>query len=461
MILLLLLLLPLMLNPASETFLFSNSDHQLQIIKLKGEKPGPTALIFGGIHGDEPGSYFSSEMLSQTRMIRGSLILVPRVNFPSIMANQRGIHGDMNRKFGAGIDPNDPDGKVVEVLKSLMAEADLFINQHDAAGFHRKSYISAKYNPRQYGQSLIVDTGRFFSPRLQKWIELEKIGERIVDSVNSLIENPDFHFCFWNHNSLARDTKHPEMRRSATHHALAMHSIPAFGLETSKDLPTLSHKVKYQFLLIKEILQEFGFEFELPSPEIIEPRLYWVEWKKNDREVIRVNSNTIIRLAPEDSIHISLIHANYRDGLSADILNWGTLNDLGKDFIFRGSPETVLIKKNNFIIGRVFLQSFRSNSLREIILTVDGREISIPNWGRVEIRDEGLLRLTGLRPALKNVHLEIGEENQRTTVSSLDREGLKISDLNPDWSIGRRGYFYPVWIYSAGNLAGGFQIELL
>ena len=134
------------------------------------------------------------------------------------------------------------------------------------------------------------------------------MGKKIVDRVNTQIKEEKYHFGFWNHNSVAKNTKFIEMQKSATYYALVKYSIPAFGLETSKDLPTLYHKVKHQLLMIKEILNEFGFEFSpLPAPSVKQPVLYWVEFIKNDKDIIRVNSNTNIRLNPGDTIKISNI----------------------------------------------------------------------------------------------------------------------------------------------------------
>ena len=59
---------------------FKNSDFELEVIRIKGKIKGPTLLIFGGIHGDEEGGFSSAEVLSQIKLIRGNLIIVPRVS---------------------------------------------------------------------------------------------------------------------------------------------------------------------------------------------------------------------------------------------------------------------------------------------------------------------------------------------------------------------------------------------
>ncbi|MCP5052506.1 MAG: hypothetical protein GY940_35385, partial [bacterium] len=176
-----------LLSPLYGELYFRGTDHQLEVIRLKGKKPGLTMLIFGGIHGDEPGGYFSSEILPTLKLLKGQLIVVPRVNYPSIMLNKRDLHGDMNRKFVPGELPGDPDAEVVRLLKNLMKEADVFVNQHDAFGFHRHKYISKLYNPKRYGQCLIVDAATFYSKKLKKQVHLAEMGKRILERVNKQI----------------------------------------------------------------------------------------------------------------------------------------------------------------------------------------------------------------------------------------------------------------------------------
>ncbi|MCP5103344.1 MAG: hypothetical protein GY950_08195, partial [bacterium] len=387
-------------------YYFQGTDHQMEVIRIKGKKPGLTVLIFGGIHGDEPGGYFSSEILSKIKLHKGNLIIVPRVNFPSIMLNRRQVNGDMNRKFGDREHPDDPDREVVKLLKRLMSESDIFINQHDAYGFHRETYISKMYNQSRYGQSLIIDAPVFYSKKLGKEVKLAEIGKRIMKRVNQQIKNEKHHFGFWDHNSVDKNTKHLAMRKSATYYALTTHSIPAFGLETSKDLPTLYHKVKYQLLVIKEILHEFGLEFVFPSPKVKPPILYWVEFLKNNKDIVRVNGNTNLRLKPGDKIVIKKIFSNYDSGLSANILDWGTINDVNKDFFFNKNA-VISIKKNHLTMGKVFLKGYHQRSVKAVTVDVNGETATIPNWGKIELKEGQYFNILETVPSFSKVRFDV------------------------------------------------------
>jgi len=365
----------------------------------------------------------------------------------------------MNRKFIPQKKPNDPDSEVVELLKNLMKEADVFVNLHDAFGFHRETYISSKYNQTQYGQSLIIDSANFFSTKLNRQIPLAVIGKRILERANSQIENKNHHFGFWDHDSIAKQTKFPEMKKSATYYALTTYSIPAFGLETSKELPTLAHKVRYQLIVLKEIMLEFGLEFTLTEPELREPLLYWVEFLKNGRDVIRVNGNTNLRLNPKDTVIITSVFSNYKAGLSADISRWGSLSDLNKAFVFSSSAD-IVIKKNHIEIGKIFLREFKKDSIREIEADVNGVTKTIPNWGKIDIEMGQYFKIRGTQPRFNGLYFDVRGISKRTGKKDDSNIEIRPENLLPTYSFNGNGTIYFVKIYLSNTLAGGFQVEI-
>ncbi len=446
----------------AEQTLFKNGDYHLEALRINGKERGKTLLIFGGIHGDEPGAHLSSELLRNIHLEKGQLIIVPRVNFPSIMLNRREVHGDMNRKFTDKQNPTDPEQPIIDRLKELMAEADIFINQHDASGFHRKKHISALYNPMKYGQSLIVDTGSLDSPRHGKILDLEAIGLEIVERVNARIHRPEHHFCFWNHNSLHPDTTFVEMKSSATHYAAAHFKIPAFGLETSKDLPTLEDKIRGQLLVIQEIMNAFDFRYHLEDIDIPEPTLFWVECKSATGETIRVNKNTIVRLNPGELITIDSVSANYPSGLSADILSWGGLNDIGKPFSY-DKPRTIYIRKNHIHIGRIFFRAPHSGSLRRLGLRLNGKETDIPNWGVVKANRTDTIQILSPSPGTSlrwTLNHSAPEEASSAFLLPKDPSLIEVSTLVNRFSLLGQGHIYDIRVYHKQELVGGFHIEL-
>lgn len=458
----LILILLITVIQANEQTILKSGDYQLETLRINGERPGKTLLIFGGIHGDEPGGHLSAELLRHIHLEKGQLIIVPRVNFPSIMLNRREINGDMNRKFTDLQNPADPEQPVIDKLKELMAQADIFVNQHDAYGFHRERAISELYNPQKYGQSLIVDTGSLDSPRHQQVLDLERIGRQIVENVNAKIVSPEHHFCFWNHNSLKADTEFIEMKRSATHYAAARYQIPAFGLETSKDLPSLEHKIRYQLLVIQEIMQIFGFEYHLENVEIPKPVLYWVECRTGEGETLRVNDNTIIRLNRGERITVQTVAANYESGMSADILGWGGLNDIGREYTF-DNPRTAFIRKNHMHIGRILFRAPQASTLRRLSYLHNGQEKDIPNWGVIYARKGDIIRIQSpskLQALHWKLNLTAPEQASSSFLLPKDPGLIDVGALLKNHSLLGQGRIFDVRVYCRSELLGGFQIEL-
>ena len=99
-------------------------------------KPGPTALLVAGIHGDEfEGPVALSQLIAEIDpdQIEGRLIILPAFNCPAVLASQRTSPLDgrnMNRSF-----PGDPNGGPTDMLTDflvsvLLPEADLVIDLH-------------------------------------------------------------------------------------------------------------------------------------------------------------------------------------------------------------------------------------------------------------------------------------------------------------------------------------------
>src|SRR3990167_661607 len=229
----------------------------------------PTLLVIGGIHGNEPGSYFATALLSQYYTIKkGNLWIVPDLNQLSIQNNSRGINGDLNRKF-AEIDPRDPDYSIVKDIQTIIREPQvgLILNLHDGHGFYRKEYQNTIFNPNAWGQTCVIDQNTLDDTH--PFGNLNEIASKVRHRLNgNLIEN--YHlFDVRNTNTRFDDEA---MKHSLTYFAVT-HNKPAFAIETSKNLPTLHHKVFYQLQAIEGFMKIMGIEFESSlelNPDIIE-----------------------------------------------------------------------------------------------------------------------------------------------------------------------------------------------
>lgn len=248
-----------------------------------------TLLIVGGIHGDEPGGYFAPAILEKYYKIKsGNLWIIPNLNVDSIMANNRGIYGDMNRKFNV-IDKNDNDLLTINRIKEIILEkrVDLILNLHDGFGFYRDIYEDANFNPSAWGQATIIDQEKIDD----KFGNLDEIANQVNKSVNNEGLYQNFH-TFGVKNTQTKQ-KDEQMQQSLTYFAVT-HNKPAFAIETSKNITELTYKVIYQLKSIEEFMRimhiDFERDFDLNNYEEVKSRIF-------DFGKVKINDNIALDLS--------------------------------------------------------------------------------------------------------------------------------------------------------------------
>ncbi len=388
---------------------FPNTAYELNIYKIKGKKPGKTLMLIGGIQGNEPGGFLSADLYADMRLEKGNLVVVPRANFYSIITNQRGPNGDLNRKFNLEDNASTVEDQIVSILKKLINESDYLLNLHDGAGYYHPTYIDKWRNPTLFGQSIVADCEEYRIPGSAKSIKLGEMARKILKEVNPHINGDLYKFHFMDTRTDAEDSPHREQRGSATYYALTKHHIPAFGVETSKFLPSIDLKVLYHNMVINAFMKHFGIIPESPGLNLDPPVLKYLVVAINGQTPIVVESNQALELRAGDMISVTHIEANYERGLSLDILGYGGVNDLGKDYaIFRDT--SILVRKDNHKVAEIPVRITEKDSGEESRTTSLTRKI-----------DYLVIEAKGLRLLLANgetLHLVRGEE-------------LKIVDVLP------------------------------
>ena len=224
--------------------------------KLESGVDGPTILVIGGIQGDEPGGFHAASLLvTDYKIKKGSIWVVPNLNFESIIYSSRGINGDMNRKFAA-VEKNDPDFEAVKRVKELIKHPDVsfVFNLHDGSGFYRKNYIDSQHSPNRWGQCVIIDQEQVSGV---KFGEIGDFSRNVIETVNDRLLNKKHVFDV--KNTHTRDGNE-EMSKTLTYYAIK-NGKPAVGLEASKSL-NKGERVYYHLLALESYLKELGIEFE-------------------------------------------------------------------------------------------------------------------------------------------------------------------------------------------------------
>ena len=223
--------------------------------KIESGIPGPTLLVIGGIQGDEPGGFTAASMLvTNYKVEKGSVWVVPNLNFESIIKRSRGIHGDMNRKFNR-LSEKDPEFEEVQKIKKIILseDVDVILNLHDGSGFYKKKYINRMHNPSRWGQSIIIDQKTLDA---KKFGELSSIAGSVQQYINKQLRNSKKFFYVKNTETKKGDV---EMEKSLTYFAIK-NNRPAFAVEASKSFLTYE-RTFYHLLAVEGFMAELGIEF--------------------------------------------------------------------------------------------------------------------------------------------------------------------------------------------------------
>lgn len=226
-----------------------------ELIK-KGQEDNNTLLIVGGIQGDEPGGFMAASLIAtHYEITKGSVWVIPNLNFYSIIERSRGPYGDMNRKF-AFLAKDDPDYEDIKRIQSYITspQVKLVLNLHDGSGYYRHTVIDSMHAPYRWGQSSIIDQESIDIP---KYGNLKEISDRVVKKVNeNLIRDED---AYHQHNTRTR-LGDKEMEKTLTYFTIN-NGKAAFGNEASKELP-VHERTYYHLQALEEYMRIMGIEFK-------------------------------------------------------------------------------------------------------------------------------------------------------------------------------------------------------
>ena len=101
---------------------------------------GPTVLVLGGVHGNEPGGWLAAEELATLEPTAGSLLVMPRANQLAIVDFVR-THpelGDLNRLYPGHGESDLPMERMAAEIVALAKEfrVDVALDLHESWGFY-------------------------------------------------------------------------------------------------------------------------------------------------------------------------------------------------------------------------------------------------------------------------------------------------------------------------------------
>ncbi|MCT7909207.1 hypothetical protein N5915_06500 [Arcobacter lacus] len=419
--------------------LFAVTNRDFSIYKKEAQTPSHTLLIIGGIHGDEPGAYFAPAFFEKYyKITKGSVWVIPNINGDSIIANQRGIYNDMNRKFSV-IEKDDPDYFIIERVKKIILDkkVDLILNLHDGHGFYRETHENAIFNPKAWGQATIIDQDKING--LDKFGDLDKIATQVKNNLNSDKLFQEFH-SFGVKNTQTK-FKDEQMQLSLTYFAVT-NNKPAFAIETSKNITDLTEKVIYQLKSIEEFMKimeiEFQRDFDINNYEEVKKRLF-------DFGEVKINENIAFDLSD-----------------SRKILRFVPLKQENNEFKFENSLGATKIVDNkyelyigNINVTNLFPQIFDVKEYKDTIkIEVDGKVINTKLGEIVDVKNSFKI--------VKNDFFRINVIGfSKTGVDSEDDILLKKSDMVDSFSIDTNNKQYRVEFYKDNNFYGMITINFV
>lgn len=416
-------------------FLFA-SNTPFDIYKKETNPQQHTLLIIGGIHGDEPGGYFAPAVLEKYYKIKsGNLWIIPNLNVDSILANNRGIYGDMNRKFNV-IEKNDNDLLTINRIKEIILEkrVDLILNLHDGFGFYRDIYEDSVFNPNSWGQATIIDQEKID----EKFGNLGEIANQVNKNVNNEGLYKDFH-TFGVKNTQTKE-KDEQMQQSLTYFAVT-HNKPAFAIETSKNITELTHKVIYQLKAIEEFMKimniEFERDFDINNYDEVQKRV-------NDFGKITINDNI--------SFELTDIKNNLRFvPLKKENNKFDLTHTLAK---VKFDDNKYEIHIGNMKVCDLYPQIFDVvNTQDKIKILVDGKEIETTFGNQIDINNDFKIEKSDFRVNI------IGFSKDK--IDSEDDILIKKSDIQDNYSIDNNKSKYRAEFYKDGKFYGMIILNFL
>lgn len=403
------------------------------IIK-KGYKDDNTLLIVGGIQGDEPGGFMAASLIvTHYKITKGSVWVVPNLNFYSIIKRSRGPYGDMNRKF-ADLPKSDPEYETVERIKNYINDKNvkLIVNLHDGSGYYRPKYEDKQHSPYKWGQCSIIDQENI---KDHQYSDLYKISTDVVKHVNKNLIKDEHKYHL--HNTRTREGD-KEMEKTLTYYAINQGKA-AFGNEASKNLPT-HQRTYYHLLALEKYMDTMGIEYER-------------KFNLNDQVVKNIIDN---------DIEISLYDNKIKLPLSKirNIINYFPVKNDGTIDFIPSNPLMSIIKKDDeysIYYGNRRLSRLQAdyidytNEHKDVKINIDSQDKNTPIGSLITVKDE--FKIYPIKDYRVNVIGYTNKAKKETNVS------INRAKMMKNYSIDKEGSIYRVEFYSKEKFAGMILVK--
>jgi hypothetical protein len=228
--------------------LFAGTPYETPMYTFFGEKTGPTVMIIGGTHGNEPAGYEAAyrliELCKNGWVKSGKVLIIPEANIQAVKSYQRRIPvpdgvdielGNLNRCYPGRLGGTPMEELAKIILDRARAEQVVaFLDLHESPVFHLETLKADEDGG--LGQSIVYypnDESSFLA-----MIAVDEVNQLIFgDPVTfSMLERPIQYSAAWAAGEL-------------------LENVVAFTVETCKKLP-IEERIQYQTKTVEIVLRE-------------------------------------------------------------------------------------------------------------------------------------------------------------------------------------------------------------
>ncbi|WP_266081782.1 M14 family metallopeptidase [Haladaptatus caseinilyticus] len=223
----------------SEDTLLEGTEEEVKIYTTESRIPGPTAVVVGGVQGNEPATWNAAHQVKDWSINSGKLVVLPEINPVAI---ERGTYindnGDLNDQFPPG---QEPTTELAQVLWEVIEQAnpDVFFSLHTSRGI-----LHEFEGPSGVGQAIYptyIDSAR-------------SNASRTVEYMNQQLESFRSIYDFKVGNTLYGT------RPLLTHKVGADLEIPGFLVEATRYRTKLETRVEWETAIVANLLEQNGMK---------------------------------------------------------------------------------------------------------------------------------------------------------------------------------------------------------
>lgn len=209
-------------------------------------RDGPTLLIVGGIHGNEPAGRRAAEQIRHWPIVAGKLVVIPKANIPGLEENTRLLPGepeevgDLNRNFPGDSFEEGARGEIAKALWRFVQDQqpDWILDLHEGYQFN-VSHQPPDGEDKSVGSSVIYKADP----------ALDELARLVQEAALTTVTDPDRRFVL-----LDRGPKKTSLVAAGIRHL----GVRGMILETTFSFQPVSLRTRQHRLMVNVVMRHLG-----------------------------------------------------------------------------------------------------------------------------------------------------------------------------------------------------------